>query len=311
MFRPLKLPLQYDLNRLFLHSTCRCHCTVDRQSIPDSGFYPMGRSAGTAAEASFGSKLALEKVSFHKHVPHGPLFICSYANNGALLQSLVSLPVRLVDRTRLAKTSCSWQEVQLLSPTQASIRFLPSMPLGAILNLVTGLIVHKFPVIYIVLISSALGAFAPLLMAITSPRWPYWYSAFPAQLFEPLDPDGESSQNFASERRTSFANGKFSLVIFTVGILLVSEVFPDRIQTLAGAVFNTVGQFGQAIGLALMGVVSGSVTHNSKYTNKIIPGALLVGYRAGFWTSTGFMALTRVIGALGLRKSGRVGLKRD
>lgn len=65
------------------------------------------------------------------------------------------------------------------------------MILGAILNLVTGLIVDKFPVIYIVLISAALAAVALLLMAINSPRWPYWYAAFPAQLLTPLNPDGE------------------------------------------------------------------------------------------------------------------------
>lgn len=163
------------------------------------------------------------------------------------------------------------------------------MVLAALLNLVTGLIVDKFPVIYLVLISSALGAVGPLLMAINTPSWPYWYAAFPAQFFEPLSPD----------------------VIFTVGILLVSEVFPDQTQALAGAVFNTVAQFGQAIGHALIGVVSDSVTQNSKYADKSSPGALLAGYRAGFWTCTGWMILTCFIGALGLRKSGRVGLKRD
>ena len=68
------------------------------------------------------------------------------------------------------------------------------MILGAILNLVTGLIVDKVPVVYIVLISSALGALAPLLMAINSPSWPYWYASFPAQVFEPLNPDGESEK---------------------------------------------------------------------------------------------------------------------
>ena len=67
------------------------------------------------------------------------------------------------------------------------------MVLAALLNLVTGLIVDKFPVIYLVLISSALGAVGPLLMAINTPSWPYWYAAFPAQFFEPLSPDGEFS----------------------------------------------------------------------------------------------------------------------
>ena len=96
-----------------------------------------------------------------------------------------------------------------------------------------------------------------------------------------------------------------------MGIVLVSEVFPDRTQALAGAVFNTVGQFGQALGLALIGVVSDSVTQNSKYADKNTPDALLVGYRAGYWTCTGWMVLTCIIGALGLRKSGKIGLKRD
>ena len=82
-------------------------------------------------------------------------------------------PVFLELTARLAKSQPSWQEVQLLSPLQASIRFLPSMILAAILNLVTGLIVDKFPMIYLVLLSSALNALAPLLMIINSSKWPY------------------------------------------------------------------------------------------------------------------------------------------
>lgn len=65
------------------------------------------------------------------------------------------------------------------------------MVLAAVLNLLTGLLVDQVPVIYLLIISSALGAIAPLLMAIVSPEWPYWYAAFPAQIFEPLSPDGE------------------------------------------------------------------------------------------------------------------------
>ena len=104
---------------------------------------------------------------------------------------------------------------------------------------------------------------------------------------------------------------RITLVIFTVGILIVSEVFPDRTQALAGAVFNTVAQFGQAIGLAVIGVVADSVTQKSSHEDKTSPQALLAGYRAGFWTCTGWMFFTCIIGAFGLRKSGRVGLKRD
>ena len=67
------------------------------------------------------------------------------------------------------------------------------MILAAILNLLTGFIVHRIPAIYLVVISSVFGAVAPMLMALINPRWPYWYAAFPAQLLEPLSPDGELS----------------------------------------------------------------------------------------------------------------------
>lgn len=93
----------------------------------------------------------------------------------------------------MAERRCIPQEVLLLPSLQAFIRFLLSMILAAILNLVISLVVDKFPVIYLVLISSALGSLAPLLMAVNSPSWHYWYAAFPAQIFEPLSPDGEST----------------------------------------------------------------------------------------------------------------------
>lgn len=164
----------------------------------------MGRQARTTSEASFDTKLVVEKVALHQYVPHSPPLICSYADYGTLLRSLVSLPLQSFWKAvGIADGQRSWQEVQLLSPLQASVRFLPSMILAAILNLVTGLIVEKFPVIWLVLISSALGALAPLLMALNSPRWPYWYAAFPAQLFEPLSPDGAFSYGTTREKHRS------------------------------------------------------------------------------------------------------------
>ena len=151
----------------------------------------MGCKARTASEASFDTKLIVEKITVYQYVPHSPPLICSYANHGTFLWSIVSPPPQSFWKTAgFADNQRSWQEVQLLSPIQASIRFLPSMILAAILNLVTGLIVEKVPVVWLVLVSSTLGALAPLLMALNSPRWPYWYAAFPAQLFEPLSPDG-------------------------------------------------------------------------------------------------------------------------
>lgn len=126
-------------------------------------------------------------------------------------------------------------------------------------------------------------------MALVNPKWPYWYAEFPAQILEPLSAD----------------------VLFTVGLITVSEVFPEDTQALAGAVFNTAGQFGTSMGLALMGVVSGIVSRDSKYVDKASPAALEIGYRAGFWTAFALMILTCVLCVVGLRKVGRIGLKKD
>ena len=79
----------------------------------------------------------------------------------------------------------------------------------------------------------------------------------------------------------------------------------------ASAVFNTFDHFGQAIRLALVGVFSDLVTHESIYASKTPPGALLTGYLADSWTRIGWMILICFMGALGLRKSGRISRKRD
>jgi len=82
----------------------------------------------------------------------------------------------------LANGIYSFQEVQGLSALQASIRILPSMVVGIALNFLTGTFVSRVEAKYVVFVSSALCAGAPLLMAVIKPQWPYWYDAFFAQV---------------------------------------------------------------------------------------------------------------------------------
>ena len=92
---------------------------------------------------------------------------------------------------------------------------------------------------------------------------------------------------------------------------LRQRFFSEDTQALAAGVFNTVGQLGISIGLAVVGVVSRSATNNSGLTSKDSPAALLVGYRASFWAAFAWAMLACVVGAFGLRKVGKVGVKRD
>lgn len=55
---------------------------------------------------------------------------------------------------------------------------------------------------------------------------------------------------------------------------MISEIFPEKDQALAGAVFNTVGQFGQSLGLAIVGVISNSVTEDQADRETDRAGAL-------------------------------------
>lgn len=45
--------------------------------------------------------------------------------------------------------------------------------------------------------------------------------------------------------------------------------------------------------------------------DKMEPDALLIGYKAGFWTAFAWMLAACIVCAVGLRGVGKVGLKRD
>ncbi|KAE8444102.1 hypothetical protein EG329_000884 [Mollisiaceae sp. DMI_Dod_QoI] len=185
--------------------------------------------------------------------------------------------------------SLFFQNVQQTSALGASMRILPSLLVAFFVQLTTGLIVHRTTPYLLVLTCLCLSTGAPLLMAFISPHWPYWYAAFPAQLLAPVACD----------------------IMFTVGLLAVSEEFPAHTQALAGAVFSTVAQFGTSVGLTVIAVVAAAVTNSELDQGKGKAEELLAGYRAGFWAQFAWMGLACLIGAFGLKKMGNVGVKRD
>ena len=136
-------------------------------------------------------------------------------------------------------------------------------------------------------------------MALVPPTWSYWKLAFWAQTFAPFSAD----------------------VLFTVGLVIVSDSFPEKTQALAGAVFNTVAQFGMSLGMGSCQVVAlgiqGSATggghgHASEGAFEDQDEvAVLKGYRASYWLMFAYMVVCGLIALVGLRKAGKVGLKRD
>lgn len=162
-----------------------------------------------------------------------------------------------------------FQDVQRLSATEASLRFLPAPMSGALSNVVVGLIVHRVHANWLVLGGTALAASAPLVMAFATPTSSYWTTAFIANTTNPIGADS----------------------LFTVANLLITSVFPPKTQALAGGVFNTVSQIGKSVGLALNAVLAASITAQTMIPDKKSPEALMRGYNGTFWFCFGSMLL--------------------
>lgn len=180
--------------------------------------------------------------------------------------------------------SLFFQEAQLLSPIQTSIRFLPTVVCGAATNLVTGFLVKSIPASVLVTASTILTGLAYLLMAIADVHWSYWYAAFPAILLSPICSD----------------------VLYTTSMLIVTSVFPQKTQSLAGGVFNTISQIGNAVGLAVGGVIASTVNRGKGDIHSLVRG-----YHATFWAALAASLIVGVISLGGLRKAGKVGQKVD
>ena len=177
----------------------------------------------------------------------------------------------------------------------ASLYLLPNLITGVCINLTVGIFLHRLPAGWLVVISSVLCAGAPLMMALVDPTWKYYYLELWAQMLAPLGTN----------------------VLFTVGLIIVSDNFPKDTQALAGAVFSTAAQFGTAIGVGVCQVVALGVmgsdesTSNSHGATSDDPHKMLRGYRASFWTMFASMVLCVLVAVVGLRRTGKVGVKKD
>ena len=182
-----------------------------------------------------------------------------------------------------------YQIVEKLSPIQTSIRFLPMVVTGTVTNFLTGFLVKRVRADILVMGSAIITALGPLLMALIKVGSSYWTYGFFATACLPICAD----------------------VLFTVGNLVITSVFPQQTHGLAGGVFNTISNIGQSVGLAITAVVASSVTMAEKEKGESAIETLMDGYRATFWLCFGANILVLGVIGFGLRKIGKVGIKQD
>lgn len=182
-----------------------------------------------------------------------------------------------------------FQDVQQLSATEASVRFLPAPATGLLTNLCMALVVHRMRANWALLISFAVSGVAPLLLGVMSAKSSYWGFTFPAVALNVIGPD----------------------TLYTISNLIITAEFDDSTQALAGGVFNTVAQIGKSVGLALSAVIASSVTRKAEHGSESSISSLFRGYQAAwfFAMSTTFASIG--ITVWGLRGVGKVGLKRE
>ncbi|EEP81321.1 predicted protein [Uncinocarpus reesii 1704] len=191
-------------------------------------------------------------------------------------------------------TSLYFQRIQNLSALQASVRFIPMVISGALINIATGLLVPRIKANVLCLAAAIVSAIAPLLMAVARPEWSYWTAPFFSVGLIPVSAD----------------------TLFTVSNLVITSTFPPRMHGLAGGVFNTISQIGMSVGLAVTAVVANAVTGAAGSSNGVgrdagAVDAVLKGYKAAYWMSFAASAVIVALSWWGLRGIGRIGLKED
>jgi Na+/melibiose symporter-like transporter len=183
-----------------------------------------------------------------------------------------------------------FQNVQKLSVLDTAIRFIPTPITGLLSAVVTGMVLHHVRADSIMNITTVISAISPLIMALVNPSWTYWRCAFIAICFNSIAADS----------------------LFTVSNILIVDLFPPETQGLAGGVFNTVSQIGKSFGLTFVELIANVVIDKkAPAAERYEPEGLMVGYRASFWFLFAANIISLGVGAVGLRKVGKVGKKRS
>ncbi|PCH44103.1 efflux transporter [Wolfiporia cocos MD-104 SS10] len=187
-----------------------------------------------------------------------------------------------------------YQDYIGLDPVLTMVRMLPMFVTGVICTGIVALVVGHVPLVFLVGFGLSLTATANLLFALIDTTAPYWAFGFPAAVISVFGVD----------------------FVFASGTLFVAKVCLPHEQSVGGAIFQTMTQFGTALGLAITTIVYDSqltkvslehgVVVNINGTNAPA-SAQLAGYRGALWTGFAIGALGAVLAIVFLRGAGIIG----
>lgn len=174
--------------------------------------------------------------------------------------------------------SLSYQDYKHYTPFGSALHSLPASLCGVIAAVAVMLVVPRFPAPHILAVGGILSGAACVLYAAEPTGTSYWAMEFIACCCLPFGAD----------------------MTVAVGSILMSNMSRDDEQSVAGALFQTSVQIGQALGTCVTSLIVSEVHKNS--------GDLLQGIRAAFYFCAAFPWAIAIFAVFGLRK---IGLAKD
>nr|GAT47431.1 predicted protein [Mycena chlorophos] len=185
-----------------------------------------------------------------------------------------------------------YQQINLLTPLQTAVRYIPMTIAGFLVNLIAGSIMSRVqgqPLILVGLLGSIV---APIIFATLNVHGSYWATMFLVMVIT-TGPD----------------------VVYPVGNLYLSTVFDDDSQALAAGLFAIAMRLGTSLGLAVTSSIATATSQNYQHAHAQLaansPEVLMVGYRAAGWTLMAAGIVAFAIAAFGLRGIGIVGRAKE
>jgi len=181
-----------------------------------------------------------------------------------------------------------FQQILGVSPLGTSIRFIPLVLSGVVVNIAGGYLLNHVPGLPIIVVGLCGNIAASALYALIDTSASYWAMAFVIVVIM-VGAD----------------------LIYPIGILHICIVCNEESQSLAGGIFNVATRLGTSLGLAVTSsiaeVVSERYHNNHPEQASTSPAVLLPGFRAAGWACFAAAVISASIAIVFLREIGVVG----
>ncbi|OTA91302.1 hypothetical protein M434DRAFT_397323 [Hypoxylon sp. CO27-5] len=229
-----------------------------------------------------------------KHMTSKPLMKVTLFKNARFSAAMVIMALFFGSfNDMLVSATFLFQDYQDLGALQTTLRFIPTGVCGVITAFVVSHLISRIPTWMLLLFGNLSVSVSCLLFSIPiPPDTSYFAYGFPAFVLSVMGADITWP----------------SLTLFT------SKSLPQEDQALGGALINSMGQIGRAIGLAITTAIQTAVMARDRgvpveEAGKILPWepASLNGLRAGIWFNFALALCCAIVVAVYFRGTGIVG----